>query len=92
MYGSPAISGDFFTNFEFNDTSGSFVRGTVPDTVKFTNGEAKTIGVLSLYHSGTHAWMISPEMTGIIELSNPADTVNLFFRDQTSSVGSVLIK
>lgn len=90
LYGYPAVSADFFTSFEFTDTSGSFQRGTEPDTVRFINGEAKSIGVLSLYHSGSHTWMVDSGSTGTVELTTPAESVNLFFRDQNSSVNSVL--
>lgn len=86
----PAIAADFFTSFEFTDTSGSFQLGTEPDTVRFTNGEAKSIGILSLYHSGAHSWTIDLGMTGTIEFNTPAESVELFFRDQNPSVASVL--
>ncbi len=86
----PAVAADFFTSFEFTNTSGSFQLGTEPDTVRFKNGEAKSIGVLSLYHSGSHTWMVDSGLTGTIELTTAAESVNLFFRDQNSSVNSLL--
>ena len=90
LYGLPVMSGSFSTSFEFSDTSGSFTLGEESDTIIFSNGEAKSIGNFSLYHTGTHSWMIDSGQVGVVELSNPADSTVFFFRDQNSSVSSVL--
>ena len=78
------------TNFEFNDTSGQFTLGTPPNTVTFRDGEAKSIGVFSLYHSGVRSWMIDAGKTGTISFETPAAELTLFFRDQISSIQSIL--
>jgi glucose/arabinose dehydrogenase len=92
LYGLPVMSGSFSTNFEFSGASGSgsFTLGQESDTVTFSNGEAKSIGNFSLYHSGTRSWMIDSGQVGVIELSNPANSIIFFFRDQNASVSSVL--
>lgn len=89
-YGSAALSITVETSFEFDDTTGSFTIGTDPDAALFTNGESRSIGVLSLYHSGSHAWTIDSGKTGQIEFSRPVEKVSFFFRDQNSSVDSEL--
>ena len=84
------LAEDLATSFEFNDLSGEFILGESPLTVTFTGGEAKSIGNFALYHSGTHAWMISAGGTGTITFETPAREINLFLRDESSSVGGVL--
>ncbi len=83
----------FFTSFEFEDLTGQFsiTDGDPPITATFTNGEAKVVGNLSLYHSGVFAWMIDAGNTGTVSLATPASQINLFFRDENSAVGSVLM-
>ncbi len=90
LYCFPAIGGSFSTDFEFIDTSGSFSLGEEQDTVTFSNGEAKSIGVPVLYHSGSRSWMVDAQMTGTIDLSNPATSGVFFFRDQNEAVNSVI--
>ena len=80
---------DVSTSFEFNDLNG-FTLGISPDTVTFENGEAKSISVFSLYHSGIRSWMIDGGDTGIISFETPAAEVNLFLRDRVANVDSVL--
>ncbi len=87
---TPVLGNDLSTSFEFSDTSGQFILGTSPNTVTFTNGEAKTIGVLSLYHTGSRSWMIDNGKTGTITFETPAAELTLFFRDQGLAVQSVL--
>ena len=86
----PVKAQDVVTSFEFNDTDGSFTLGTPPKTVTFTGGLAQTVGILSLYHTGTHSWMIPAGGTGTITFETPASEVKLYLRDQTSAVASVL--
>ncbi len=81
---------DLSTSFEFNDLSGEFTLGDPPLTVTFTGGEAKSIDNLALYHTGTHAFMVSAGGTGTITFETPAQEINLFLRDESSSVGGVL--
>ncbi len=90
LYGLPVIAASFSTNFEFSDTTGSFVLTQESDIVTFTNGEAKSVGNFSLYRSGTNAWMIDAGQTGVIEFSIPAESVMLFVKDQSASINSVL--
>ncbi len=90
LTGLPAMAASVSTNFEFSDRSGSFTLGDAPNTVAFSNGEAKTIGRFSLYRSGANSWMVDIAQTGVIEFANPAQSVNFFFRDQNSSANSVL--
>jgi glucose/arabinose dehydrogenase len=81
---------DLSTSFEFNDLSGEFTLGDPPLTVTFSGGEAKSVGNFDLYHTGTHAFMVDVGGTGMISFETPAEQVTLFFRDEESSVGSVL--
>jgi len=76
-------------SFEF-DILGDFTLGDPPNTVDFTGGEAKSIGVFDLYRSGTHAWMISPGGTGSVSLESSAEQVDFYFRDENPTVQSVL--
>lgn len=87
---SAATAQDIVTGFEFNDTSGEFVLGVAPETATFMGGEAKSIGVLSLYHGGVRSWMIDAGGTGTIDFETPAAALVFFFRDQTSDVDSLL--
>lgn len=89
--GPPSSNGDALsTDFEFTDLSGEFVLGAAPRRVTFRNGEARTVGVESLYHSGHNAWMISPGETGDILFETPTGELVFYVRDQTASVGGVV--
>jgi hypothetical protein len=90
LFVGAAAGQDVQTSFEFFDTSGSFTLGTPPRTVTFTGGQAKTVGIESLYRSGLNAWMIDAGDTGEITFETPAADLKLYFRDQTSSVQSIL--
>ena len=81
---------DLATSFEFDDTSGEFTLGTSPQSATFTGGEAKSVGNFDLYHTGFRSWMIESGNAGSITLETPSQKVNLFFRDASSGVGSVL--
>ncbi len=89
---APALAGslDFFTDFEFTDTSGFFELGVSPNSVAFIDGEAKSIGAPLLYTSGLNAWMINPGDTGEIVFETHAGTVDLWFRDQSTQASSTL--
>lgn len=81
------------TSFEFSEIGspiGDFVLGNSPKSVSFLGGQAKSVGVLPLYHSGVRSWHISAGNTGTITFETPAQQVSLFFRDQSSSVQSLL--
>jgi len=88
--GSAAAASDVNTSFEFNDTDGEFTLGTAPNAATFTNGLAQTVGIPGLYHTGLNAWMIAAGDTGTIAFETPAESIDLWFRDQFSSNNSVL--
>lgn len=85
-----AQASEVSTSFEFTDLSGSFTLGTSPKSVTFDNGEAKTVGVPALYHTGTHAWFIPVGNTGEILFETPVFDVDLWTRDETVSNNGVL--
>lgn len=87
----PLQAGMLNTNFEFNDTGGSFtLTNDSGDSATFSGGEAKTIGVFSLYRSGTHAWMVAPETAATVDLSPSARELTVFLRNQSSGTRSTL--
>ncbi|MCZ6523985.1 MAG: hypothetical protein O7A68_08990, partial [Alphaproteobacteria bacterium] len=85
-----ALAGGFSTSFEFTDVSGEFILGEAPNTVTFTGGEAKTVLIPGLYHSGMNAWMVDFGNLGTITFETPVMEVDLWFRDQNSGVNGVL--
>jgi len=85
-----AAAQDIATGFEFNDVSGQFTLGGTPRTATFSGGEAKSVGVLSLYHGGVRSWMIDAGGTGTIDFGTPSANLVFFFRDQAGDVDSVL--
>ncbi len=82
--GGPACTG-VATDFEFSDASGEFTIAEGEGSVVFENGLAQTLGIPSLYRSGSYAWMIAARETGTIRIDPPALQVRLFFRDQTAT-------
>ncbi|MEK7779766.1 MAG: hypothetical protein AAB293_06840, partial [Pseudomonadota bacterium] len=78
------------TSFEFNNTSGSFALTDAGFSATFSGGEAKSVGVFSLYHSGANAWMISPGATSNIDFNPPAQELTAFFRTQSGNNSSTL--
>jgi|CXWL01.1.fsa_nt_gi hypothetical protein len=78
------------TSFEFNNTSGSFALTDTGFSATFSGGEAKSVGIFSLYHSGANAWMISPGATGNIDFNPPAQELTAFFRIQSGNNSSIL--
>ncbi len=89
---SAALASDLETSFEPPDNSlVDFTLGTSPNSVMFAGGEAKIVGIVSLYRTGSYSWMIDEGNTGTITFETPASSVDLWFRDQTSAVNSVLI-
>ena len=85
-----AFAGGFSTSFEFTDVSGEFILGEAPNTVTFTGGQAKTVFIPGLYHSGMNSWMVDFGNLGTITFETPVMEVDLWFRDQTSGVNGVL--
>ncbi len=78
------------TSFELNNTSGSFTLTDTGFSATFSGGEAKSVGIFSLYHSGANAWMISPGATGNIDFNPPAQELTVFFRTQSGNNSSTL--
>jgi len=89
-FADAATAQDLTTSFEFTDTSGDFTLGTSPTSVRFLNGEAKTVGNFSLYRTGFNAWMIDAGLTGEIIFETPAANLELFAKDQFSTNNGVL--
>lgn len=86
---SLSIAADIASSFEFNDSSGSFTLGTSPNTAVFTNGTAKSIGVLSLYRSGSRSWMIDTGDIGEVTFENPVGEVSFFIRSSSGTSGQL---
>lgn len=83
LAGADAASAkEVVTSFEFTDTSGEFTLGDSPETVTFQNGLAQTVMKLHLYHTGLNAWLIEPGETGTITFGTPAQSIDLWLRDQ----------
>ena len=78
------------TSFEFNNTSGFFTLTDNDASATFSGGEAKSVGIFSLYHSGANAWMIAPGATGNIDFNPPAQELTVFFRTQSGNNSSTL--
>lgn len=78
------------TSFEFNNTSGSFTLTDSDTSATFIGSEAKTVGITSLYHSGTNAWVIAAGLTGSIDFNPPVQELSVFFRTQGSNSSSTL--
>jgi len=85
-----ALANDVSTSFEFTDQTGEFVLGPDGAAVTFVDGEAKTVGNFDIYHTGLFAWMVDTGMTGTIFLETPAESVNLFLRDENPGTNGVL--
>tara|TARA_R110002126_G_scaffold12375_3_gene53750 strand:+ start:5273 stop:6163 length:891 start_codon:yes stop_codon:yes gene_type:complete len=85
-----ALGISVFESFEFHDVSGSFQVGVSPAHVRFEDGLAQSVGIVSLYRSGFFSWMIEAGETGEITFGLPAEKITLFLRDSTASVGSIL--
>lgn len=81
---------DVETSFEFTDLTGLFSLGTGPFTTTFTNGFAQTVLNFSLYRTGMNAWMVSGGNTGTITLDTPAETIDLWFKEQFATVNGQL--
>ena len=88
--GSSLLANEIITSFEFSDLSGSFTIGAPPKSATFANGIAASVGVLSLYHSGQNAWMITAGQTGTVSFETPADQVELWVIDEIASSPSIL--
>ncbi|ARU57222.1 GSDH family dehydrogenase [Oleiphilus messinensis] len=85
-----SIADSISTSFEFSGDSSGFVLGSTPETLSFTGGQAQSIGIFSLYHSGSNAWMIAPGETGSILFETAPETLKFFIRDQSSNTGGEL--
>ncbi|OUS32485.1 hypothetical protein A9Q98_01295 [Thalassotalea sp. 42_200_T64] len=84
-----SFAADVTTSFETTDLSGSFTLGTSPNTVTFTNGEAKFAGILSLYRTGSQAFMVQNN-TAMVTFETPAVIIDVYLRAQSGAVGAVV--
>lgn len=84
------VDQDVFTDFETIDST-DFTLGTSPDTAHFTDGFSGVANILELYHSGTHAWMVNPAVTGTITFETNAATVNFFARTRSTADGNSIL-
>jgi hypothetical protein len=85
-----SLAQDVSTGFEFTDVSGSFTLGTPPYRVTFAGGQAKFVGSQDLARTGSNSWVINAGQTGTITFETPADQVDLYFKEENSSVISKL--
>ena len=89
VYAAP-VDQDVFTDFE-SIASTDFTVGTSPDTAHFIGGFSGVAGILELYNSGTHAWMVNPGDTGTITFETDAATVNFFARTRSVADGNSIL-
>ncbi|WDE10545.1 PQQ-dependent sugar dehydrogenase [Thalassomonas haliotis] len=80
---------DVDTSFETTDLSGSFTLGTAPNTVTFTNGEAKFAAIASLYRSGSQAFMVQNN-TATVSFTTPAAELSVFLKAQSGAAGATV--
>ena len=74
---------DVFTSFEFNDSAG-FTTGTAPYTAAFSNGNAETRGVPSLYISGLNAWHILTATSATVTFETLPSTLSFWVRTESA--------
>ncbi len=77
---------DVFTDFETIDAT-DFSIGSGDVTATFTGGFSGVAGILELYRSGTHAWMVRESNTGEIQFETNAATVDFFARARSTADG-----
>jgi len=77
---------DVFTDFETIDAT-DFSIGSGDVTATFTGGFSGVAGILELYRSGTHAWMVRESNTGEIQFETNAATVDFFSRARSTADG-----
>ena len=87
---APVSAGELFTSFEFTNL-GSFTLGNPPLSATFSGGEAKSIGVPGLYHSGLFSWMVAAGGAGFVSFGQTLQGVDFWYRDQSSSVQSQVL-
>ncbi len=74
---------DVFTSFEFNDSAG-FTTGSAPYTAAFSNGNAETRGVPSLYISGLNAWHILTATSATVTFETLPSTLSFWVRTESA--------
>lgn len=70
----------FETSFEFNSGE-SFFIGETPLTARFTGGQPQVATESSFARSGDRVWQIPGSGTGTVVFDQPADRLELWFRD-----------
>ena len=82
---------DVFTDFETINTNlgDPFSIGVSPESATFSgDGFSGVAGIGELYFSGSHAWMVNPGGTGVIDFETNAATVEFWTRIRTGADGS----
>jgi hypothetical protein len=87
---APAGAGELFSSFEFTNL-GNFTLGNAPLSATFTGGQAKSVGVPGLYHSGFFSWMVSAQGAGFVNFGQPLQGVDFWYRDESNSVKSQVL-
>ncbi len=77
IYGTPPAT--VFTGFEFTATGG-FSVGPSMNMALFDNGDAKTLGIVALYHSGSFAWHILYGTSATVTFDTPPSTLSFWVR------------
>ena len=81
---------DVFTDFETIDAT-EFSIGTGDVTATFTGGFSGVAGILELYRSGTHAWMVRENNTGEIQFETNAAIVEFYARTLSTANGTSVL-
>lgn len=69
--------------------SGTISIGTSPFTATFTGGNARTVGNLNFYHTGSWSWHVAAGITATIAFETAASDVDLWVRDTPGGSGEV---
>jgi len=81
---------DVFTDFETIDST-NFSIGTGDVTATFSGGFSGVAGILELYRSGTHAWMVNESNTGEIQFETNAAIVEFYARTLSTANGTSVL-
>ncbi len=88
---------EFFTNFEDvipNTVPGEIIVVGVSPTTANLGGDAfgGRANIRRLYHSGSRAWMVLPNGTGVITFETDAEIVKFYARVLSNSTGDTIIR
>jgi len=90
LFAASASAEDLITSFEYDVLLDEFTAAPPPQSLLFVGGEAKSVGNPDLYRTGVRSWMVDAGETGTITMGGSTRTLNLFLRDETIGVNSVL--